>query len=60
MLSAEHPRVATILHDLALLYDRTGREEEAGALRAEARAILESGNGRVRPSRAPDRLLPMP
>jgi tetratricopeptide (TPR) repeat protein len=60
LLGAGHPRVATILHDLALLYDRTGREEEAGRLRAEARAILESENQGLRPGRARERLLPMP
>jgi hypothetical protein len=41
VLSANHPDIATSLHDLAKAYDARGLGEEAAALYARAAAIRE-------------------
>jgi hypothetical protein len=42
VLGPEHPELARTLHDLAVLQESSGLVEEAGALWAEARRILEA------------------
>lgn len=42
MLGPEHPELARTLHDLAVLQESSGMVEEAGALWAEARRILDA------------------
>jgi hypothetical protein len=45
VLGPGHPDLARTLHDLALLQEHSGQLEEAGALWAEARRIVDSPDG---------------
>lgn len=47
VLGPEHPEVAITLHNLALLYNAAGRVDDARALWAEARALLDGPPGQI-------------